>query len=172
MARDDSTRLQPQNNLQGPDLTLAVCILQVRVITHPENISSKHNPVSRHEYDRVAISVGPRRGMDNLRLQQIIQLRLDFARERDVRIGDLYALKHPGEFWVSLTISVKQFLRLGSHAATAILIRDYHLYGICKDAVSEDMVRMVVSVQNEYSARLRIDPSKDRGCNLVMKSGV
>ena len=169
MARDDSTRLQPQNHLQGSNLTLQVCILQVRVITYPENVSSKHHPVSRHEYDRVAISVGPCRGMDDLRLQQIIQLRLDFARKRDIRIGDLHASKHTSEPWVPLTISVKQFLRLDLHTATAILIRDYHRSGICKDAVSEDMVRMVVSVQNEYSARLRVDSSKDRGCNLVMK---
>jgi len=169
MARDDSTRLQPQNNLQGSNLTLEVCILQVRMITHPENISRKQNPVSRHEYDRVAISVGPRLGMDDRSLQQIIQLRPDFARKRDIRIGDLYASKHPRELWVSLTISVKQFLRFGFHAATAILIRDYHRFGIGEDAVSEDMVRMVVSVQNEYSARLRIDPRKDRGCDAVMK---
>src|SRR5436309_12036112 len=72
MARDDSTRFESQNHLQGSNLTLEVCILQVRVITHPENVSSKHNPVSRHEYDRVAISVGPCRWMDVLRLQQII----------------------------------------------------------------------------------------------------
>src|SRR5205809_1643203 len=169
MARDDSTRVQPQNHFQGSNLTLEVCILQVRMITHPENVSSKHKPVSRHVHDRIAISVGLRRGMSDLRLQQIIQLRLDFARERDLWIRDLYALKHPGELWVSLTISVKQFLRLGSHAATAILIRDYHRFGIGEDAVSEDMVRMVVSVQNEYSARLRIDPRKDRGCDAVMK---
>src|SRR5437667_7001711 len=139
------------------------------MIAHPENVSRKQNPVSRHERHRVAISVGPRRGMSDLRLQQIIQLRLDFARERNVRIGDLYASKHPGELWVSLTISVKQFLRLDLHTATAILIRDYHSFGICKDAVSEDMVRVVVSVQNECSACLRVDSSKDRGCNLVMK---
>ena len=107
--------------------------------------------------------------MDDLRLQQIIQLRLDFAGERNVRIGDLYASKHAREFWVPLTISVEKFLRLDPHAAVAILISDYHRFGIGKDAVSEDMVRVVVSVQNEYSARLRIDPSKNRGCNLVMK---
>src|SRR5437867_12937571 len=169
MARDDSTRFESQNHLQGSNLTLEVCILQVRVITHPENISGKHNPVSRHEYDRVAISVGPRRGISDLRLQQIIQLRLDFARKRDIRIGDLHASKHAREPWVPPTISVKQFLRLDLHTATAILIRDYHRSGIGKDAVSEDMIRMVVSVQNECSACLRIDPSKDRGCNLVMK---
>src|SRR5437867_1385215 len=139
------------------------------MIAHPENISSKHNPVSRHEHHRVAISVGRRRGMDDLHLEQIIQPRLDLVQERDLWIRDLYALKHPGELWVSLTISVKQFLRLDPHAAVAILIRDYHRSGICKDAVSEDMVRVVVSVQNECSAVLRIDSSKDRGCNLVMK---
>src|SRR6266516_1113930 len=139
------------------------------MIAHPENISSKHNPVSRDEHHRVAISVGRRRGMDDLHLEQIIQPRLDLVQERDLWIRDLYALKHPGELWVSLTISVKQFLRLDFHAPTAILIRDYHRFSICKDAVSEDMVRVVVSVQNEYSARLRIDSSKDRGCNLVMK---
>src|SRR5207247_5244290 len=151
------------------NLTLEACSLQGRVITHPENVSSKHNPVSRHEYDRVAISVGPRRGMDDLGLQQIIQLRPDFARKRDIRIGDPNASKHTREPWVPLTISVGKFLRLDLHTATAILIRDYHRFGIGKDAVSEDMIRVVVSVQNEYSARLRIDPSKDRGCNLVMK---
>src|SRR5438093_12560951 len=96
MARDDSTRLQSQNHLQGSNLTLEVCILQVRMITHPENVSSKHNPVSRHEHHRIAISVGPRRGMSNLRLHQIIQLRLDFARERDLWIRSLYALKDRG----------------------------------------------------------------------------
>src|SRR5207249_6825658 len=169
MARDDSTRVQSQNHLQGSNLTLVVCILQVRMITHPENISSKHNPVTRHEHHRVAISVSPRRGMSDLRLQQIIQLRLDFARERNVRIGDLYASKHPREFRVPLTISVEKFLRLDPHAAVAILISDYHRFGIGKDAVSEDMVRVVVSVQNECSAVLRIDPSKDRGCNLSVK---
>ena len=89
--------------------------------------------------------------------------------ERNVRIGDLYASKHAREFWISLTISVEKFLRLGPHAAVAILIRDYHRFGMGKDAVSEDVVRVVVSVQNECSAVLRIDPSKDRGCNLVMK---
>src|SRR5438093_93328 len=169
VARDDSTRFESQNHLQGSNLTLEVGVLQVRMITHPENISSKHNPVSRHEHHRVAIGVSPRRGMDDLRLQQIIQLRLDFAGERNVRIGDLYASKHAREFWVPLTISVEKFLRLDPHAAVAILISDYHRFGIGKDAVSEDMVRVVVSVQNECSAVLRIDPSKDRGCNLSVK---
>src|SRR5207247_1951007 len=78
----------------------------------------------------------------------------------------------PREFRVPLTISVKQFLRRSFHATTAILIRDYHRFSIGKDAVSEDMVRVVVSVQNEYSARLRVDPSKDRGRNLSVKHSV
>src|SRR5207249_5063300 len=124
MARDDSTRFESQNHLQGSNLTLEVCILQVRMITHPENISSKHNPVTGHEHHRVAISVGPRSGMDYVRLQEIIQLRLDFVQERNVRIGDLYASKHAREFWVPLTISVEKFLRLDPHAAVAILISD------------------------------------------------
>src|SRR5436309_13514408 len=103
------------------------------MIAHPENISSKHNPVSRHEHHRVAISVGRRRGMDDLRLEQIIQPRLDFARERDLWIRDLYALKHPGELWVSLTRSVKQFLKLCFYAVVEILIMHYQPCVICKE---------------------------------------
>ena len=80
------------------------------MITHPENISSKHNPVSRHEHHRVAISVSPRRGMDDFCKKTSSHLDADPVPIGNVRISDLYTLEKLGESRILPLVSMEELL--------------------------------------------------------------